>query len=553
MVYSVFVSDCVRVLRGALSVLSAARAIQANEVKILLKLVGVRDCVRDFGQLRPATAYGIEKLNHHHNNCICTTFPDFSNKTRSYSTSIPTSPEAPPRKKALSSSKERRVPSTRIGRAVGFGSTVWSLFVGLGLGAATEYAKRSMGASDKNDKSNVFLNDTNLERIVDTLCRMRGAALKLGQMLSIQDSSLVSPKVQNIFERVRQSADFMPTSQMYQVVNAELGPNWKEKLASFDEKPFAAASIGQVHLATLPNGRRLAMKIQYPGVGKSIETDVANITMILKRFNFLPRGLFAESAIRTAKKELKWECDYLREASYAEKFARLLVNDPVFSVPQVFHEFSTQKVFTTEYFEGLVLDDCVSLPQHVRNWIGENILRLCLLEVFVFNTMQTDPNWSNFLYNKVLNKIILLDFGASREYPRRFVDDYLQVIVAASKGDKPGILEYSRRLGFLTGYETKVFLDAHVEAVSVLGEAFSSKVPFDFGKQSTTYRINRIIPVMLEHRLTPPPAETYSLHRKMSGCFLLCGKLGAVVDCRKLFLEIADNYVYGLKETPELA
>ncbi|KAL5103517.1 Atypical kinase COQ8B mitochondrial [Taenia crassiceps] len=549
MVYGVFVSDCVRVLRGALSVLSTARAIQANEIKVFLELAGVRDCVRDFAQLRLATAYGVEKRNHYKSRCICTASPDFSNKTRNYSTSTPISPDAPPRKKALSSSKERRVPSTRIGRAVGFGN----LFVGLGIGAATEYAKRSMGASNGTDESNVFLNDANLERIVDTLCRMRGAALKLGQMLSIQDSSLVSPKVQKIFERVRQSADFMPIAQMYQVVNAELGPNWKEKLASFDEKPFAAASIGQVHLATLPNGRRMAVKIQYPGVGKSIETDVANITMILKRFNFLPRGVFAESAIRTAKKELKWECDYLREASYAEKFARLLANDPVFLVPQVFHDFSTKKVFTTEYFEGLVLDDCVSLPQDVRNWIGENLLRLCLLEVFVFNTMQTDPNWSNFLYNKDLNKIILLDFGASREYPRRFVDDYLQVIVAASKGDKPGILEYSRRLGFLTGYETKVFLDAHVEAVSVLGEAFASKVPFDFGKQSTTHRVNRIIPVMLEHRLTPPPAETYSLHRKMSGCFLLCGKLGAVVDCRKLLLEIADNYVYGLKETPELA
>lgn len=118
------------------------------------------------------------------------------------------------------------------------------------------------------------------------------------------------------------------------------------------------------------------MKVQYPGVGKSIETDVANITMILKRFNFLPRGLFAESAIRTAKKELKWECDYLREASYAEKFALLLANDSVFLVPQVFHEFSTQKVFTTEYFEGLVLDDCVSLPQDIRNWVSSFVFVL---------------------------------------------------------------------------------------------------------------------------------------------------------------------------------
>lgn len=140
--------------------------------------------------------------------------------------------------------------------------------MGLGIGAVTEYAKRSVGASNEGSSSNVFLNDANLERIVDTLCRMRGAALKLGQMLSIQgilgfrfahymtsvDSSLVSPKIQRIFERVRQSADFMPTSQMYSVIDSELGPKWKNKLASFEEIPFAAASIGQVHKASLPDG-----------------------------------------------------------------------------------------------------------------------------------------------------------------------------------------------------------------------------------------------------------------------------------------------------------
>ncbi|VDM23856.1 unnamed protein product, partial [Hydatigera taeniaeformis] len=358
MVYSYLASDCVKVLRGVCSVLSTAVSIQADEVRIFLELVGARDCIRGVGQLRPVTACDIKRRSYPRKGSSCTNSLDSLIKIRSFSTSIKASSESPPAKKTLSSSRERHVPSTRIGRAVGFGR----------LGAATEYAKRSIGASDKNEESNIFLNDANLERIVDTLCRMRGAALKLGQMLSIQDSSLVSPKVQKIFERVRQSADFMPTSQMYQVVDAELGTNWREKLASFDAKPFAAASIGQVHLALLPDGRRLAMKVQYPGVGKSIETDVANITMILKRFNFLPRGLFAESAIRTAKRELKWECDYMREASYAEKFARLLINDPVFLVPKVFHDFSTQKVLTMEYFEGLVLDDCISLSQDVRNW-----------------------------------------------------------------------------------------------------------------------------------------------------------------------------------------
>ena len=128
-----------------------------------------------------------------------------------------------------------------------------------------------------------------------------------------------------------------------------------------------------------PLSRKLAMKIQYPGVAKSIDTDVANITMILNRFNIFPRGMYADSAISTAKKELKWECDYEREAAYAEKFARLLASDSAFVVPKVFHDLTTKKVFTTEYFDGLVLDDCVSLPQDTRNWVSR---RFCLMSTF---------------------------------------------------------------------------------------------------------------------------------------------------------------------------
>lgn len=83
-----------------------------------------------------------------------------------------------------------------------------------------------------------------------------------------------------------------------------------------------------------------------------------------------------------------------------------------------------------------------------------------------------------------------------------------------------------------------------MEAVSILGEAFASSTSFDFGSQSTTKKINQLIPVMIEHRLTPPPDESYSLHRKMSGCFLLCGKLGSAVSCRPLFLQIWNSYTF---------
>ncbi|XP_075439802.1 atypical kinase COQ8A, mitochondrial-like [Ascaphus truei] len=110
-----------------------------------------------------------------------------------------------------------------------------------------------------------FLSEANAERIVRTLCKVRGAALKLGQMLSIQDDAFINPQLQKVFERVRQSADFMPIKQMMKTLNGDLGPNWREKLDFFEERPFAAASIGQVHLARLKDGREVAMKIQVGG------------------------------------------------------------------------------------------------------------------------------------------------------------------------------------------------------------------------------------------------------------------------------------------------
>uniref|UniRef100_A0A8C4W2P0 ABC1 atypical kinase-like domain-containing protein n=1 Tax=Gopherus evgoodei TaxID=1825980 RepID=A0A8C4W2P0_9SAUR len=188
---------------------------------------------------------------------------------------------------------ERKVPATRLGRLASFGG------------------KKLSGA---------LLSEANAERIVRTLCKVRGAALKLGQMLSIQDDALINPSLQKIFERVRHSADFMPTKQMMGVLNSELGPEWRRRLAWFEERPFAAASIGQVHLAQLLDGRNVAMKIQYPGIAQSINSDVRNLISLLSLSNALPEGLFPEHAIEVMSRELALECDYKREAACATRF-----------------------------------------------------------------------------------------------------------------------------------------------------------------------------------------------------------------------------------------
>ncbi|GMF60406.1 unnamed protein product [[Candida] boidinii] len=180
--------------------------------------------------------------------------------------------------------------------------------------------------------------------------------------------------------------------------------------------------------------------------------------------------------------------------------------------------------------------------QETKNWIATNIMRLTLREIAEFRFMQTDPNWANFLYNDSTKKIELLDFGASRDYPERFVNLYVNCLRSAVKKDREGAERYSKEMGFLTGLESESMVKAHVDSIMALGEPFSpvdnKGEPFNFANQTVTDRVRGNISLMLQERLTPPPEETYSLHRKLSGAYLLCARMNAVVPCEEIFDEI---------------
>lgn len=210
-----------------------------------------------------------------------------------------------------------------------------TLAAGLGLGTAAEYAKRTFGIGEQSVDANLFMNKANMDRIVDTLCKVRGAALKLGQIMSIQDESLVNPELAKALERVRKSADFMPNWQVEEVMLAELGTSWKENFLEFEERPFAAASIGQVHRAVMKNDREVAIKIQYPGVARGIESDINNLGGIMKMWNIFPKGMFLENLMAVAKRELAWEVDYIREAQCTKKFKEILAGYGDYYVPDV--------------------------------------------------------------------------------------------------------------------------------------------------------------------------------------------------------------------------
>lgn len=440
--------------------------------------------------------------------------------------------------------RERRVPSSPFTRALGFAG----LGAGLAWGTVQESAKRlAFGTPSSQDKQSAyspFLSDKNAERLALALCRMRGAALKIGQMLSIQDESLVPAPILAALDIVRQGADVMPKSQLNQVLDAELGADWSTKLTSFDYEPIAAASIGQVHKAT-KDGMEVAMKIQYPGVADSIESDIENVKLLLDYTNLIPKGLFLDRAIKVAKVELSRECDYELEAANQKQFRSLLSDAEGFYVPLVVDDLSCKRVLSTEFVSGIPIDKVASLNQETRNYVGRKMLELTLMELFVFRFMQTDPNWSNFLYDEATNTINLIDFGAARDYPKRFVDDYLRMVVACANGERDVVIEMSKRLGFLTGEESEAMLDAHVQAGFIVGLPFSNPGGYDFRSSNITHSMSNLGATMLRHRLTPPPDEVYSLHRKLSGAFLACIKIGAVVPCRELLLEVYKDYQFG--------
>ncbi|KAG8993573.1 hypothetical protein FRB94_005354 [Tulasnella sp. JGI-2019a] len=472
--------------------------------------------------------------------------------------------------------KASKVPSSALGRFFHYGS----LAAGLTAGAATEYVRRQTTSSSSIEPAPpLMMSEANVTRLVNSLSQMRGAALKLGQFMSIQDAHVLPEQIERILRRVQNAAHYMPEWQMEQVMQAELGSNWHSLFETFDTMPIASASIGQVHTATLSSSSpfhpsnahpgvssqisnspaRIAVKIQFPNIQNSITSDIRTITTLLSRTTpFLPKGLFLGKTLDVFKGELADECDYLREASAAVRFGKLLEGDDRFKVPKIYgiagggdgtHKLTTGKVLAMEWMEGSPVGAAVKWEQDVRDEIARSVLVLCFRELFHFRFMQTDPNWSNFLYNRQTRQIELIDFGASREYTKEFMDKWYLLFKAAVDRDREAALEQSLALGYLLLGENEAMLEAHIQTMFLLGEPFRpSSQPnnhdgrFDFSSNVLPTQIRALIPTMLQNRLTPPPRETYSLNRKLSGAFLLCGRLRARVDCASIWEEILGSY-----------
>ena len=202
------------------------------------------------------------------------------------------------------------VPQTRLGRIAQIGLAAGEFAVG----AAAEALKR-FARGDTSSAGEALLSASNARRLAARLAKLRGAAMKIGQLVSLQGEDLLPPEFAEALAVLRAQASPMPLPQLRRMLGREYGKGWERKFATFDDEPVAAASIGQVHRATTPDGRDLALKIQYPGVARSIASDVDNVAALLRLFHLLPPGFDVGSMAAEAKRQLSQEADYVSEGA----------------------------------------------------------------------------------------------------------------------------------------------------------------------------------------------------------------------------------------------
>jgi len=247
---------------------------------------------------------------------------------------------------------------------------------------------------------------------VNTLKNLRGAAMKFGQLVSLDDSIILSPELSAIFAQLRSSGFSMTPSQLKKVLNENWGEGWLKNFKNFEVRPFAAASIGQVHKATLKSGETVAIKVQFPGVKKSIDNDLNTLKFIMKNSGMLPANFPLEYYISQCGELLRQETDYELEAANINNFSKYLENFSGLKVPKVYDELTTDQTITMSFLEGQELSSLVNFNQSEKDKIALSLIELLLNEIFNFKSVQTDPNLANFLVSKDDNSISVLDFGA---------------------------------------------------------------------------------------------------------------------------------------------
>jgi predicted unusual protein kinase regulating ubiquinone biosynthesis (AarF/ABC1/UbiB family) len=289
------------------------------------------------------------------------------------------------------------------------------------------------------------------EQIVAALGTMKGAAMKVGQVMSFLDIGLVPEEYRDEFQRklgaLRDAAPTVTFKDMRKVIEQELDAPLDEEFEYFDEEPIAAASIGQVYKARLHDGRSVAVKVQYPGVAQAVRADMQNLGLILRLAKRIAPGMDPKAIGEEIRNRIEEELDYELEAQNQRALARLFRGHPFIVIPDVVTSLSRERVLVSEFVQGQGFEDLKGLPHEDRDRIGEILFRFYFGCLYRHHQFSGDPHPGNSMLLED-GRMAFLDFGLFKRMPPGTVELEIAVARAVIEGDTDTIMRMGTESGF---------------------------------------------------------------------------------------------------------
>lgn len=379
------------------------------------------------------------------------------------------------------------------------------------------------------------------QALVKELGELKGSLMKVGQTLSVYGEHFFPPEINRLLRTLQADSPPLEWPEIEKCLRRRLS---KELLAELEieEEPCGAASLAQVHRARIKTtGELLALKIQYPGVEKSIDSDLKALRRVLSLSSFLPKLPATDELFEEVRMMLRREVDYGKEREMLEDFRAKLAHDPRFVVPKPHPRYCGSKVLAMSFEEGVDIDgpEVAALSQERRNHLAAAVLEVYFLELWKWRRVQTDPHFGNFKVRlgkgNDPDRLVLLDFGAVRDLPDAFMRDYTDMLAGTFHQDRARFERASERLKVLEPGDPQELRDLFFRICHLITVPFLPPQPYDWRNNQLPKEVSELTWEMIrKFPLRAPPREVVFVDRKMAGIFTLMAKLGAKVDGRSL-------------------
>ena len=369
--------------------------------------------------------------------------------------------------------------------------------------------------------------------LVATLGELKGAAMKAGQLLSIEAAQYLPPEVVTVLRQLQDQTSFMPLDQVRFILQRQLGREKFEMIEDLSAEPIAAASIGQVHKATI-GGKSVAIKVQYPGVASSIDADLYALRKIaIAAVKIMGKNVDLSPVLDEITKSLKQEVNYRIEADNLDLTKRELKN-PNFIIPEVYREYSTDTVLTLSFEHGVKISEWMKteLSGEEREYVSQLIVNLLIDEVLTTGVVQTDPNFANYLYRPEERKLVLLDFGATWVYETELRTHLQSQVVSLFDGKIDHVMEQIHERGYLSrkeNDEAKEEFRRILAIVSDLAKPESQPMSLNDSSVAQKFQVSaQKLGMAIEH--TAPPKDLVLIGRKVGGMLAFLREIGSEID-----------------------